>query len=222
MPIFRLTKTLAFPPVELAEPPGILAVGGDLSSERLLLAYASGIFPWEPGEWWSPDERCVLFPADLHVTHSLSRVLRAGRFRVTLDQCFPRVIAACSRMPRPEQPGTWIKPEMIVAYSALHDAGYAHSVEVWQDDRLAGGLYGVSLGRAFFGESMFHEVPDASKVALVTLVRWLATREFHFIDCQVRTPHLESLGAVVMPRAEFIRRLRAALEFPTCPGRWTL
>ncbi len=214
MPVAWLDERLRFPPVEHALPEGLLAVGGDLGLERLLLAYRNGIFPWyAPGEpilWWSPDPRLVLLPGSLHVPRSLRRVLNRGRFRFTLDQAFVAVIHACAADRR--QSGTWLVPEMISAYIRLHQAGYAHSLEVWREGRLAGGLYGVALGRCFFGESMFHRESDASKAGLVHLVRHLEAMGFSLIDCQVTTAHLVRFGARQMPRREFLDRLRRALR----------
>jgi len=173
MPVYRLPEAIAFPAVELTAENGLLAVGGDLSPERLLAAYREGIFPWygdgEPILWWSPDPRFVLFPDELRVSRSMRQFLKNGFIRITFDQAFREVIAACRR-PRPDQDGTWITTEMRKAYAVLHDLGFAHSVEVWQQKELVGGLYGVSLGRAFFGESMFSAIPNASKAALITLI----------------------------------------------------
>jgi len=223
MPVFRLTKELAFPPPHLASRDGLLAVGGDLSPERLLLAYRSGIFPWydegEPILWWSPDPRLVLLPAQFHVSRRLARTLRA--FKVTCDTAFRDVIEACACAPRPGQGGTWITPQMIEAYTRLHDLGYAHSVECRQDDRLVGGLYGVSLGRCFFGESMFHEVRDASKAALAALVQRTIEWGFGLIDCQLPNPHLVRLGAREIPRAKFLKLLEQCLDAPDRLGRWS-
>ncbi len=218
---------LRFPPVELATPEGLLAIGGDLRPERLLAAYRRGIFPWysagQPILWWSPDPRAVLFPERLRVTRSLGKTLRRGVFRVTLDAAFRRVMEACAAPRGPGQgAGTWITPEMIAAYCRLHALGYAHSVETWQGDRLVGGLYGVALGRAFFGESMFSRATDASKVALACLARQLATWGFHFIDCQLPTAHLASLGAEEVGRADFLSILEKALAGPDHPGPWRL
>jgi leucyl/phenylalanyl-tRNA--protein transferase len=202
-----------FPDVEEApaEPNGLLAVGGDLSSDRLLSAYRRGIFPCysedQPILWWSPDPRCVLFPKDLKVSRSLRATLRKARFRVSMDRAFRQVMVACAG-PRRGQSGTWVMPELIEAYDRLHRQGYAHSVECWRDGRLVGGLYGVTLGRVFFGESMFARETDASKVCLVRLVSHLRDRDFRLIDCQVPTPHLESLGAVTIPRQQFIEMLK--------------
>ena len=201
-----------FPPLRHAAEGGLLMAGGDLSPERLIYAYSRGIFPWyeegSPILWWSPDPRCVLFPDKLHVPGSLRRVLNSGRFRFSVDACFGTVIRACAAVPRPGQDGTWIVPDMVTAYERLHELGHAHSVEVWQGEELAGGLYGVLIGRAFFGESMFHREPDASKAAVVHLVSWLRERGVEMIDCQQTTPHMLRLGAVEISRAEFILRLR--------------
>ncbi len=226
MPIFRLGPDVAFPDPARAEPDGLLAVGGDLRPERLLAAYALGIFPWfdasSPILWWSPDPRLVLEPERLHVSRSLQRTIRRGRSRVTADAAFERVIGRCAARRRPGQRGTWITREMVSAYVRLHALGFAHSFEAWEDDALAGGLYGVSLGAAFFGESMFADRPDASKVAFARSVEWLSSRGIRLVDAQVRTEHLVSLGAHEIPRAEFLARLRAALEAPTLRGRWAL
>ena len=201
-----------FPDVEhaLLEPDGLLAVGGDLEPERLLYAYRNGIFPWygpdQPILWWSPDPRLVLFPEQLHISRSLARTLRRRHFTVTLDTAFEQVISECAA-PRPGQAGTWITPEMQAAYIHMHKLGHAHSVECWQQGRLVGGLYGLAMGRVFFGESMFTRVADASKVGFVTLVRQLQRWDYRLIDCQVHTGHLESLGAGMIPRSEFTRLL---------------
>jgi leucyl/phenylalanyl-tRNA--protein transferase len=224
--LHRLGRSIAFPDPSLSEPDGLLAVGGDLTPRRLLAAYAAGIFPWfderSPILWWSPDPRLVLDPGELHVSRSLARTLRRGRFQVTADTAFERVIRRCSAADRPGQRGTWITPEMIEAYATLHRLGFAHSFEAWEGDVLAGGLYGISLGSAFFGESMFAERPDASKVAFVTAVQWLRGRGVTLVDCQVRTEHLVSLGAKEIPRSRFLARLAKALHAPTEQGRWTL
>ncbi len=226
MPIYRLPREPVFPDPARAEPDGLLAVGGDLSPERLLTAYAQGIFPWysdqSPILWWSPDPRLVLEPERLHVPRSLRRTLRAGTFRLSADEAFARVIARCAACPRPGQDGTWITDEMRAAYVRLHELGFAHSFEAWEGGELAGGLYGVSLGGAFFGESMFADRPDASKAAFVRGVEWLASRNVKLIDCQVRTDHLVRFGAHEIPRAAFLRRLAALLRAPTLRGRWSL
>ena len=223
MPVYRLPDAVRFPPVDHAEKSGLLAVGGDLSPERLLAAYREGIFPWyadgEPILWWSPDPRFVLFPAELHVSRSMKQFLKKGTVRITFDRAFRKVISAC-RKPRPGQNGTWITREMLEAYCALHDLGYAHSVEVWQETKLAGGLYGISLGHAFFGESMFSAIPNASKAALITLVENLGRRGFDLIDCQVETAHLAGLGARPIPRSEFGALLRRSLRHKTLRGNW--
>jgi leucyl/phenylalanyl-tRNA---protein transferase len=222
--IYRLGREIAFPDPARADPDGLLAVGGDLAPERLLAAYSEGIFPWyderSPILWWSPDPRLVLEPGDLHVSRRLARTVRSGRFRVTSDRAFEQVIRRCSERPRPGQRGTWITGEMIDAYAGLHRLGFAHSFEAWEGEALAGGLYGVSLGAAFFGESMFADRTDASKVAFVRAVEWLRGRGVRLVDCQVRTEHLVSLGAREIPREEFLDRLAAALDAPTMKGRW--
>ncbi|MBI5594214.1 MAG: leucyl/phenylalanyl-tRNA--protein transferase [Deltaproteobacteria bacterium] len=224
MPVFRLSDQIIFPEPELSREDGLLAVGGDLSIERLILAYRMGIFPWyakeDPILWWSPDPRLVLYPDTLHVSRSLTKTLKQGRFAVTLDQDFARVIAACAGVPRDNQPGTWITAEMMDAYCRLHEAGFAHSVEVWNQSELAGGLYGVSLGKCFFGESMFARKNNASKVGLVTLVHFLRKWSFNFIDCQVTTPHLVRLGAREISRKQFMAELKLALKSPTRKGKW--
>jgi leucyl/phenylalanyl-tRNA--protein transferase len=216
---------IRFPAVEhaLREPDGLLALGGDLCSERLLLAYRSGIFPWfgpdQPILWWSPDPRLVLFPEQLNISRSLARVLRRDRFTVTMDRDFPAVIAQCAA-PRRGQAGTWITDEMRAAYLRLHHEGHAHSVECWLDDELVGGLYGVAIGRIFFGESMFTTVPDASKVAFVRLVEQLQSWGYPLVDCQVHTNHLASLGASAIARAEFVGMLNRHCDSPPGHACW--
>ena len=226
MPVFQLDQRVVFPPPHLADPSGLLAVGGDLRAERLLLAYASGIFPWPcegfPLLWHSPDPRFVLRASQLHVPRSLRKTIRRGRFSVTLDTSFRRVIEACSAKPRPGQDGTWITEDMVDAYAHLHELGFAHAAEAWQDGALVGGLYGVSLGGAFFGESMFAHRPDASKVAFVTLVQQLARWGMEIVDAQVHTAHLERFGALHMPRDAYLQALSRALEAPTRRGPWVL
>ncbi|MFP5418525.1 MAG: leucyl/phenylalanyl-tRNA--protein transferase [Gammaproteobacteria bacterium] len=218
--------TTFFPPVETAlkEPNGLLAMGGDLSLERLLDAYRHGIYPWfNPGEpilWWSPDPRMVLVPAEVRVTRSLAKRMRNGGFELRVDTAFGEVMAACAA-PRGGRTGTWISDEMVTAYTRLHQAGYAHSIETWQGDELVGGLYGVAIGRMFYGESMFSRVPDASKVALVRLARQLRIWEFGLIDCQMETAHLASLGARTVPRPAFTARLAELVNLPSTPGRWS-
>jgi leucyl/phenylalanyl-tRNA--protein transferase len=218
-------QDLHFPPVEEASPEGLLAVGGDLRPERLLEAYRHGIFPWydddQPILWWSPDPRTVLFPDKLHISRSLKRSLRPGLFSITFDQCFRDVMRQCAG-PRPQYPdgGTWITADMLEAYTRLHELGYAHSVETWKDGQLVGGLYGVAIGGAFFAESMFTRTSDASKVALVSLVRQLQTWGFHIMDCQQSSPHVLAFGAKEIPRREFLDRLNAALTLPEQQGQW--
>ncbi len=226
MAIYRLGREIEFPHPALSEPDGLLAVGGDLSPERLLTAYARGIFPWyderSPILWWSPDPRLVLEPEELHVSRSLARTLRRELFRVTSDTAFEQVIRRCADRERPRQRGTWITEAMIEAYLRLHRLGFAHSFEAWEGDALAGGLYGVSLGAAFFGESMFADRRDASKVAFVRSIELLVRRGVRLVDCQVRTDHLVALGAREVPRRRFLERLGEALEHPTLRGRWDL
>ncbi len=216
MPVFRLTHRLVFPPADYADPDGLLAVGGDLSPERLLLAYQQGIFPWysqhTPPLWWSPDPRLVLFPDEIRISTSLHRVIKRNRFRVTMDEAFLEVIQCCAAAKRKEGEGTWILPEMVEAYHRLHRLGCAHSVESWEGGELVGGLYGVVLGRVFFGESMFARRTDASKVAFVHLVQLLKKWHFTLIDCQVTTGHLKRFGAREIPRKEFLERLSTALK----------
>ena len=223
MPVFQLTQDSVFPPVHWASKIGLLAVGGDLSPRRLLEAYRQGIFPWyseaEPILWWSPDPRFVLLPEELKISRSMQQFLKKNLLRITYDLNFTDVIAACQK-PRPQQEATWITPEMQAAYIRLHELGFAHSVEAWQEDVLVGGLYGVSLGRCFFGESMFSTVSNASKAALIDLVRRLKTLDFSLIDCQVYTAHLESLGGRHIPRSEFMVLLKKALKQQTLQGNW--
>lgn len=224
MPIFRLVEDPVFPPPDYADPSGLLAVGGDLSSKRLLEAYRAGIFPWysddQPILWWSPDPRLVLDLEDFKMSRSLRKIVEKGIFEVTFDRAFQEVIRACALVPRVGPSGTWITDEMQEAYIHLHGLGYAHSVESWFGGKLAGGLYGVSLGKAFFGESMFHLKSDASKVALATLVRKLRGWDFHFIDSQMTTEHMLSFGAKELPRRIFLKRLQSALRHPTKRGIW--
>ena len=226
MPVFRLGSEVAFPHPEESEPSGLLAVGGDLSPERLLLAYSAGIFPWysegQPILWHSPDPRAVLRPAELHVSRSLAKTMRRPRFEVRLDTAFAEVIRACAEVPRPDALGTWITPDMQRAYRELFRRGFAHSAEAWEGSRLVGGLYGVSLGSAFFGESMFTLRPDASKVAFAVLVRQLGRWGFDLVDCQMITPHLERFGAVPWPRRRFLAALERCLSCETRRGPWRL
>lgn len=225
MPLFLLSEDISFPSPHLAGAEGLLAVGGDLSLERLLLAYKMGIFPWysegEPILWWSPDPRLVLFPENIHISRRLKRTLKGSLFQTTLDLAFDQVMVECAGPRKNKHPGTWIVPEMMVAYGKLHTAGFAHSVEVWQSDSLVGGLYGVSLGGCFFGESMFSRMSNASKVALVALVDFLTQHGFDFLDCQVKTDHLMRFGAREMPRRQFLQMLSASVQKPTHRGKWS-
>ena len=221
-----LSEAPVFPPLEkaLAEPNGLLAAGGDLDPQRILAAYRRGIFPWysagEPILWWSPDPRMVLFPAELKISGSLAKTLRNANYEVQLDTAFDDVIHACAVKPRDGQPGTWITVEMQQAYRALHRLGYAHSVETWIGGKLAGGLYGIALGQAFYGESMFSHVRDASKIALAHLCAHLKRRGFGIIDCQMETAHLASLGARPIPRRDFTARLDELCLRGDAPGLW--
>ena len=216
MPVYKLTKKLIFPPPERAADDGLLAIGGDLSVERLVLAYSMGIFPWYsdkyPILWWSPNPRLILFPAELKVSRSLRQTIKKGIYRVTTDVAFEDVIRNCATIRRKGEEGTWITDEMIEAYIRLHQAGYAHSVEAWDGDELAGGLYGVMMGKAFFGESMFAKKSDASKVAFATYAAALAENSFELIDCQVTTAHMKRFGAREISRAEFVKCLKKALH----------
>jgi len=221
-----LEGTDPFPPVEraLKDPNGLLAAGADLSLPRLLEAYRRGIFPWfsgtEPILWWSPDPRMVLRCEDLKVSRSLGKSVRNKGYEVRVDNAFSRTVSHCSG-PRRGEPGTWLGPQMRRAYLELHRAGYAHSFETWRGDDLVGGLYGVAIGRMFYGESMFSRATDASKVALVSLVSFLKGKGFPMIDCQMRTPLLESLGAREIPRRDFLRKLAALVNYPEPVGRWS-
>jgi leucyl/phenylalanyl-tRNA--protein transferase len=223
VPVYELGRALVFPPPHRAED-GLLAVGGDLSPERLLLAYRSGIFPWYSDDlpilWHSPDPRCVLPVDRLHAGRTLRRAIAKGIYEIRYDTAFDRVIAACQTTPRAGQDGTWITGEMLDAYVHLHALGYAHSVEAWRDGELAGGLYGVSLGRVFFGESMFAWQPDASKIALLALGVRIARWGFRIIDSQVATPQTLALGAEEWPRSVFLEVLATEVAFPTRRGSW--
>lgn len=225
MPVFRLSHRIEFPPPYLAREDGLLAVGGDLSVDRLLLAYQMGIFPWynwdEPVLWWSPDPRLVLSPQNIRISRSLAKILKRHVYRITMDTAFDRVIDACAAIRTEKGQGTWIGKNMIKAYNRLHEKGFAHSVEAWHGDTLVGGLYGVSLGRCFFGESMFAREPNASKVAFATLCLKLADLDFDLIDCQVKTEHLMRFGAREMPRDDFLDILNRSLNYPTWSGSWT-
>ena len=211
MPVFRLNDQLLFPDPGWATPEGLLAVGGDLSAERLLLAYRNGIFPWygdnQPILWWSPDPRCVLFPQDIYVSRRLARLIRQQRFHLTCNQAFARVVTACADVRVQSGEATWLVSAMQDAYRELHELGFAHSVEAWEGDELVGGLYGVALGKFFFGESMFHCRPNASKVILAQLARYLGREGFLLLDCQVTNPHLKRMGARDIPREDFLELL---------------
>ena len=224
MPVFKLPEELLFPPPDLAEDSGLLAVGGDLCESRLLLAYSMGIFPWysegDPILWWSPDPRLVLFPDGLLISRSLRQTIRKRTFSVTMDTAFEEVVSNCAAVHQKADGNTWITDEMIEAYTRLYHSGFAHSVEVWSEGELVGGLYGMSLGSAFFGESMFTKKSDASKVAFVELAQYVMKWDFSFIDCQLTTPHLMSLGAREIPRSEFLEALASALKEPTKKGKW--
>lgn len=224
MPVVHLEPGTPLPDPRGAGPLGLVAIGGDLHPERLLEAYSKGIFPWfQKGRtvfWFCPDPRMVLLPWDLHVSRSLAKTLRRGKFEVTMDRDFAGVMRGCAEAKRPGQPGTWITRDMMRAYGRLHEMGYAHSVEAWRGGKLAGGLYGLSLGAAFFGESMFARESDASKVAFVRLVRQLDAWGFQMVDCQVPTDHLSRFGATEWSRKRFLEGLRLALREPTRRGRW--
>ncbi|MFP4070917.1 MAG: leucyl/phenylalanyl-tRNA--protein transferase [Desulfovibrionales bacterium] len=216
MSVYFLSDDPVFPDPETSEPVGLLALGGDLSVKRLVAAYSMGIFPWytedTPILWWSPDPRPIIEPRELHIPKSLRRVLNKERFSVTVDHDFAGVIRSCASVPREGADGTWLVPEMVSAYEELHRAGFAHSVEVWAEGELVGGIYGVSLGRAFFGESMFHTVTNASKVGFVHLVRLLGTKGYSFMDCQQQSANLQRYGVREIPRREFLYRLQEAVR----------
>ncbi|MBN1525661.1 MAG: leucyl/phenylalanyl-tRNA--protein transferase [Spirochaetales bacterium] len=223
MPIFKLDESNMFPPVELSTKDGILAMGGDLSTGRLLEAYKRGIFPWysepEPILWWSPDPRCILFPHEAVVSESMKKLFNKQIFSFTADTCFREVMVSCSK-PRRTGPGTWITPAILESYCRLHDMGFAHSIEVWHNTSLVGGLYGVSLGSIFVGESMFHIQANASKAAFIILCKRLSELGFMVIDCQVHSPHLASMGAWELPRKNYLDLLKQCLEHPTRQGNW--
>jgi leucyl/phenylalanyl-tRNA--protein transferase len=224
MPVYQLSEDLVFPSPHLATKEGLLAVGGDLTPSRLLLAYSTGIFPWysegEPILWWSPDPRLVLYPDELKVSKSLTKTIKKEKFRVTIDDAFEQVIKECARVRLENMEGTWIVDDMVRAYCQLHESGFAHSVEAWEGDRLAGGLYGVSLGKSFFGESMFTRISNASKVAFVALVKSLQHQNFAMIDCQITTGHLTRFGAREIPREHYLDELNKSLNSPTLRGKW--
>ncbi|MFI5132552.1 MAG: leucyl/phenylalanyl-tRNA--protein transferase [Chitinophagales bacterium] len=210
MPLFVLDKELAFPPVHLAGTDGLLAMGGDLSPDRLILAYRNGIFPWYEGDhilWWCPDPRFVLFPEELKISKSLKPLLKRNEFEFTVNKAFKQVIHQCKKIRRPGQEGTWITDEVEKAFIRMHELGHAHSAEVWKNGELAGGLYGVRLGNVFFGESMFSKQSNASRFAFIKYVQQLKTEGVELIDCQVYTDYLESMGAKMILRNEFVRLL---------------
>ncbi len=225
MPVYELPEEIAFPDPAHAEPDGLLAVGGDLNPDRVLFAYSIGVFPWPmsgwPLAWFCPDPRMVLYPNNIRRSRSMRKAMRSGRFTVSADTAFDAVIEACSVVPREGQSGTWITAEMKAAYSELHRRGFAHSVEVWSDRELVGGLYGVSVGAAFCGESMFHRESNASKVAFVCLAAAAQAWGLHFIDCQIHTDHLESLGATEIPRERFLQEHRESQRENTRRGSWS-
>ena len=226
MPVFLLTDKFVFPPPHLATKEGLLAVGGDLDPARLLAAYKKGIFPWysngEPILWWSPDPRLVLYPEELKISHSLAKILRKNLFQVSMDRGFRQVIGRCASIRSETRQGTWISGEMIEAYCRLHQLGYAHSVEIWHKGDLVGGLYGLCIGRCYFGESMFSTMSNTSKVALVFLCRYLREHQIDLIDCQVHTDHLVRMGARNIARKDFIKQLNRALKHPSLKGTWNL
>jgi len=222
--VFLLTDKIAFPPAHLASKEGLLAVGGDLSRKRLLHAYRMGIFPWfsddEPILWWSPDPRLVLYPHEIKISKTLKKIIRKGVFKVTMDTAFAQVITQCAQIRLQNNQGTWIVEDMIHAYCKLHETGFAHSVEAWYQGELAGGLYGVSLGKCFFGESMFTRISNASNVTLVKLVEYLNALSFDMIDCQLTTQHLLRFGAREIPRVKFLKQLEKSLKASTKIGKW--
>jgi len=224
MPLFRLSEKIEFPPAWLARSDGLLCIGGDLSTERLLLAYQNGIFPWfseeEPLLWWSPDPRLVLYPNTIKISRTLKKKIKRAPFRITVDNAFEQTIVSCSQPRRGSQDGTWLVEEMIEAYIRLHKHGYAHSIETWHENVLVGGLYGVTLGGSFFGESMFSRASDASKIALTALATLLNAKGFDMIDCQVTTPHLVNMGAVEVSREQFLNALTPSIERQMNPNIW--
>ncbi len=225
MPLFRLSpNTFLFPDPELSLPDGLLAIGGDLSPLRLLEAYQHGIFPWfnpeDPILWWSPDPRMVLFPERLKIHRSMRPYFNKKKYRLSMDTAFKQVMRSCAETDRKGQRGTWINEQMIESYTSLHEMGYAHSVEVWQKDKLVGGLYGLALGKVFFGESMFSNMANASKFGFIALTLQLKEQNYRLIDCQQETPHLRSLGAENISRKKFLQILRQNREEPTAKGRW--
>jgi len=226
MPVFQLSDKLIFPPPEMAEENGLLAIGGDLSPERLLLAYSNGIFPWysagEPILWWSPSPRLVIFPDEFKLPKRLSRLLRQKTFSITMDSVFRQVITSCATEDKRPEKGTWITGDMIEAYCFLHEMGFAHSVECWLNKKLVGGLYGISLGGIFFGESMFSSTSNSSKIALASLVEKLLEWDFDLIDCQMKTEHLIQFGAREIPGPEFQNLLAKSMSSSIQTGKWQI
>ena len=226
MPVFQLTEDLVFPPPTLARKDGLLAVGGDLSIPRLLLAYQQGIFPWysegDPILWWAPSPRFIIELQEFRKPRRLARLIKQGTFRVTVDREFRQVIGACATVERRQGKGTWITPAVVESFSALHDLGYAHSVECWRAGELAGGIYGLALGNIFFGESMFSRIPNSSKVALAVLAELLTRLNYRLIDCQIKSAHLRQFGAKEIPGALFQAKLAENARGPTRRGRWFL
>ena len=226
--LLDVSEPIWFPKPDFASNEGLLAVGGSLTRDRLLLAYSNGIFPWELRgnpplwHWYSPNPRFVLYPDEFKVSRSLKRAIDNEFFEVRVDTAFREVMEACAKVKRKNQPGTWIAPEMIDAYCTLHEEGLAHSFECYIGDELVGGLYGISIGRSFFGESMYHHQAEASKVALASLVDFAKLQHFHFIDCQSPTAHLQRLGARSIPRTSFLKMLAESLQEGNAPGKWTL
>ena len=224
MSIFRLTDDLIFPHPSLAEDDGLLAIEGDLSPQRLMLAYLNGIFPWfsqeDPILWWSPDPRFIIYPKAVKVSNSMKKLLKKNIYTVSFDTCFTQVISKCAQVRK--ESGTWINEDMIAAYCKLHELGHAHSVETWYENKLVGGLYGVSLGKCFFGESMFSVMDNASKTAFIILTKHLTEMDFSIVDCQVHTSHLESLGARAISRNSFLAALDEALKYETHRGNWSI
>ena len=224
-PYLDETEFFQFPSVTKASPEGIVAMEGNLSPGMLLSAYKQGIFPWysegEPILWWSPDPRMVLFPEKIHISKSMHRSFKRGRFSFSMDNNFREVVNSCGGIPRKHEDGTWITSEMKNAYTHLHELGWAHSMEVWEDNELVGGLYGLSIGSVFFGESMFSRKTDASKAAFIMLARILGNLGFTMIDCQLYTPHLESLGAVKIDRQKYLNLLNSGLKADTRRGNWS-
>jgi len=226
LPVYKISDSLTFPNPNQADESGLLAFGGDLSPDRILLAYKSSIFTWyssgDPILWWSPPQRMILYPNSLRINKSLKRAINSGEFEIRVDENFDSVIEACSQIPRKDQNGTWINTEMQTAYKNLHQLGYAHSFETWKDNELVGGLYGLSLGRAFFGESMFSRHSESSKFAFYHLHEFAIKHEFHFIDCQLYTEHLASMGATEIEREEYLSQLEKALIMNGSLKNWTI